>query len=535
MSSQPSWKMPLILAGSLAVLGPAFYWLEYSHKPKVEEQAEKAKHLFQLTDRQVESIKLRSGATTYEFECKDVAQKLCKPGDNSKWELTAPTHLRGDDSSVNGLLSALNNLVPIESIDLGDETPQKRIALLSEYKLEAAARAPGGQAKLIELKFADGKSFRVYFGGAHPISDGIFAAAFMGDAPANEKLVGTTIDVIPSYFKANFDHDLTYWRDKRILSINASQVKRFELNGTHGLVSGTRKDSSWILGGDLPGDIENVDALLTAAAFLTAREFSAESKESPEGKKMLASATRFLTLTLYPEKAEDQVTLTLYRKGKGDDSPIYVTATGRDAIYGLDGSANKRLDKSYSDLRLQKLMSSTDRFGTKRIEASGKSFGKAPLVVTQGKDGKWSRAGGTGAFNGDRPGQLLERLSGNRIQAFLTGKDIPTGEKDGIRITFVDEKGGKLRDIAFWQVKAASLKQKVGPGSDQIYARDLLSPRPEAFRVDPQLKDALPWTADYFAQSGAPGGAPADAKLSAHGHGDQNGLEDEHDDDAHEQ
>jgi hypothetical protein len=517
--SQPNWKLPLALAAALAVLGPTLYWLEYSHRPQREEKEEQAKHLFQLKDQPVESMALRTPVGTYEFKCADLEQKLCKPGDNSKWELESPARLRADDSSVNGLLSALNNLTPIETIDLADESEEKRKALLAEYQLDEASRRDPAKANLVELRLPGGQLRKVYFGATHPISDGLFAAPFEGEG-GGEKLSGTKIQVVPSYFGGNFAKDLTYWRHKRILALNASQVKRLELKGTQGRVAAEKRDGKWILPGDLPGDIENIDGLLTAATFLTARSFAAEKQGTPEARKALAGASPVVTLTLVPEKEEEKVVLTLYRKGKGEDAPAFATATGRDPVYELDGSAQTRLDKGLKELRLQKLITSMDRFGTRKIEVSGTPVGEKPLVVEK-KDGKWAPAEG-GDINPERPQQLLDRLSGNLIRDFLTGGAIPAGEKDGIRISLHDEKGERTRQLAFWKAKEK--------GVESLFARDLLSPRNEAFRVDTPLKDALPWARDFFAQSDAVGGAPADAGMPAggRGHFDEHGHGHEH-------
>ena len=77
---------------------------------------------------------------------------------------------------------------------------------------------------------------------------------------------------MPTYFKANFEHDLTYWRDKKLLTASAHEIESFALKHprlkstahaktVNGLLT-TAKDE------ELPGDIENIDNLLTAATFL---------------------------------------------------------------------------------------------------------------------------------------------------------------------------------------------------------------------------------------------------------------------------
>jgi hypothetical protein len=83
---------------------------------------------------------------------------------------------------------------------------------------------------------------------------------------------------------------------------------------------------------------------------------------------------------------------------------------------------------------------------------------------------------------------LLDKLSGNRIQEFLSA--VPPGEKDGIQISLGDSKDEKKRKLAFWKVK----KDK----TELLYARDLLSKQSEALRVDGAVAAALPWSRDHF-------------------------------------
>src|SRR5690349_7067473 len=98
--AQLTWKRQAALAGSLLVLSSAAYWLEYSHKPRLEEAEEKSKKLFDLKDTQVATIRVVDGPRKFAFKCLDADTKLCKPGDNSKWQMTEPTQLRADDSNV---------------------------------------------------------------------------------------------------------------------------------------------------------------------------------------------------------------------------------------------------------------------------------------------------------------------------------------------------------------------------------------------------------------------------------------------------
>ena len=201
--TQISWARPLALATTLVILGSVAYWLEYSHKPKVDAQEEQSKKMFKIKDTPVASLKLVDGTKSFTFKCLDIENKLCKPGDNSKWEMTEPTRLRADDSNVNAVISSLNQLSTTETIDLTTETPEKRVSLLNEYHLDPVSKkAPG--ARRIEVTPGTGPAQIAFFGEASPIGDSLFAAG------AQEE---TKVYLVPSYVKSDFEHDLTYWRD----------------------------------------------------------------------------------------------------------------------------------------------------------------------------------------------------------------------------------------------------------------------------------------------------------------------------------
>jgi len=91
MSRQISWNRQLGLAAALFALGSLAYWLEYSHRPAKESADEQSKRVFHLKDTPIQSIKMHDGEKTIVLSCSDLSAKLCKPGDNSKWEIAEPT------------------------------------------------------------------------------------------------------------------------------------------------------------------------------------------------------------------------------------------------------------------------------------------------------------------------------------------------------------------------------------------------------------------------------------------------------------
>ncbi|MCM2276503.1 MAG: DUF4340 domain-containing protein [Oligoflexia bacterium] len=487
--SQLNWKRQAVLAGVLFGLGTAAYWLEFRHRPKQEAEEEASKKAFQLKDEQVQAIRISDGVRTIAFACSDLAAKLCKPGDNSKWEITAPLKVKADEANVNGLLSTLNHLTPTDTIDLREETPEKRAALLKEYGLDPQSRnAPG--ARKVEVQIQGKEPATLTLGQPHPIGEGIFATF-----DENRVLV------IPSHFKANLEHDLTYWRNKKLFTVAAHEISAFELEGGKaGKLKATRKDGQWSLDAGketLVGDIENIDSLLSGATFLSAKTFVSDDKADAKARTALRGTRPALALSLWKTGTDTPITLRLLAAGsKQPPTRLFATLSNLDPLFELEPSSLDRLNKQLRELRLSKLITTMERFSAKRLEFSGKPLGAQPIVLANA-DGKWAFADKSEA-DAEKVQGTLDKLSGNRIKDFLQGAAIPRGQDEGITLSLSDDQGVKRR-IAFWKA------------GGKLYARDLLSKRDEAFLVDTTTQDGLPWEAAFFRKTSAASPSPAKA------------------------
>lgn len=520
MAQQVSWSRNLILAIALCVLGGFAYWLEVKHKPEQNLAEEGAKKVFSLKDTQIETIRLSDGNKTFEWQCQDLQAKTCKPGDNSKWKLVEPLQVRADDSNVNSLVSAVSGLAPTETIDLKDETPEKRAALLKEYGLSPEA-LQGPSVRRVDIKSSNGETV-AYLGAANPINDNIFAV--VERVPAGQKPAGKPDDTrvlqIPGYFKANFDHDLTYWRDKKVMSLVASEVQSFEINSKkNGKIRGERKGSAWIISSgsaSFEGDPEMVDGLLNGAAYLTAKSFVSDSKTDAKAKATLKGSPELVSVTFNraqpnSKEAPTPVTLTLYSnrkapkgtakpkietydhdhehelaQGVGSEStPVYATVSNMDPLYELQTNSPRQFNKELKDFRLSKLITSLDRFSIKKIEFSGKPMGDKPLTLVS-KDTKWVNASNPSEVNGEKVQMFLDKISGNRIKDFLAASYVPAGEQDGLKVVLGDDQNPTKHQFIFWK------------NGEKLYARDLSSAQKEAFLVDSTVIDGLPWSRDFF-------------------------------------
>jgi hypothetical protein len=474
-----NWNRQLGLAITLLTLGFGAYWLEYKYQPDHEAAEEQSKHLFSLKDQAVQSITLNDGNRKFVFKCMDDTSKLCKPGDQSHWELTEPIKLKADDSNLNTFVSALSTLSAAETIDLKGETPEKQKALLKEYGVESLLPS----SKQVQVTTSSGTT-TLFLGNIHPIGESIFSIK-------NKQT--QQVYLIPSFFKTNFEHELTYWRDKKLFSLGAHEVQSFQLQGTEHS-SGMRKDGQWILksntADDLTGDPEAMDHLLSGAIHLSAKNFASNHQNDEKAKAILKGLPVVLTLTLQKEKTASEtqtpapIVLKLYQKkapktkeaSQKSASPVYATVSNLDPVFELDSGAAQRLNKTIKDLRLTKLVTSIERFTAKRLAFTGAPLGPTPIVLTQQGD-KWPSS--------KKVQDLLDRLSGNRIQAFLDGKTTPA-EAQGIQVEIGDEQTPKKKHLLFWQIQG------------KLYARDLQSKKSEIYLIDPMVRDVLPWSKDYF-------------------------------------
>ncbi|MEN9722104.1 MAG: hypothetical protein RJB38_90 [Pseudomonadota bacterium] len=504
----PSWSRPLALAAALVALSSSVYWLEFKKKPATEKKKEQEKKIFALDDFQTAEITLIQGISTLQLHCSNIEEKLCQPGKNSRWEVTAPLKLRADDLAVQSLLSSLNNLLPTDSIDLSTDTAEKRQQLLQDYGLSISHRRA---AQRVTITNDSGKAVSLVLGDPHPMGETRYALLERGTKGNPLETDESRVFLLPLAFKSSLSHPLTHWRDKKILTLQAADITTVQFEGLKSRFKATKKDASWTIDGtegaqkfsELPGDIENVTNWLSSTAYLSAKEFAAEKQGSPEAQKALAGAKTVLSLTL-TKGTEKSISLRLFEKKAKEGSQLLLTASNLDPVFELELGSRERLEKSISDLRLSRLLGSMDRFNAGEIAFSSKALGPKPVIFAK-KDGKWARLGSsmatTAAGSAPAPAAspsaspasatnslkedddtkistLLDQLSGNRVKAFLQNK---TPGKGALEISLKDEKAQLLRRLEFWRE------------GEKVLARDLLSKRAEALELEAAAAQSLPW------------------------------------------
>lgn len=498
--SSVRWRNQLILAIGLFGLGTAAYWLQFKHEPSREAAEGTARKVFELKDTPVTQIEIQNGPIVTVLRCLDDPTKLCKPLDSSKWEVTQSKKggtsitLRADDSGANSLLSSLNNLQVQDKISLKEESTEKRTALFKDYGLSESDRS-SIDARRIKVTTPTGERSLV-LGIAHPLGGTFFAGVENGNVLDAESVL-----LIPTFFKSNFERDLTYWRNKKLLTLQAAEVSSFTLKGSHGSIRGSRDaqagSAPWTLtlpGDTVAGDTDNIDALLAAVTYLMAVDFPVAKKTTPEAKALLSKTRASLSLTLEATQDRKQ-TLVLHSETAGKAKKLYATVSDLDPIYELDPSTLARLDKKPQELRLSKLLTSADRFTATQLSFShvkDAKAGSAPRLSLTQTAGKWVAADGAKKVNSEKIQVVLDRLSGNRIRDFVSSAKAPGGEDSGFELKLGDAQTPVKRHLRIWKA------------GDRLCARDLLSKRNEVLMIDPTIIDALPWDLATLETEGKP-------------------------------
>lgn len=499
-----NWKAQATLALVLVLLAGFAYWLEYNHLPQKEEAEESSKKLFSLEDQAIKSIALVDGAKTTTLECMDLDKNLCKTADQSQWKLTSPVNVKADSTNVNSLVSSLGNITARDSISMSEETEEQKKTLLKEYELDEQNRS-GPNAKRIEVTTKDGKKQIAYFGGMHPIGNNYFTLiSRSGDLKTQQILL------TPQYFQKNISNTVSHWRDKKLFTINAHEVASFSMitPKQKQKLYATKKDSKWYLsrspqGTDvIPGDIETITNLLTAVTYLSAKDFSAEKKDSAEGKKALAGTRVVAEYSLTPDTEKDKpaetVTLKLYEKHGPKINEWYATLSNSDPVYKMEDSIKNRIDKDLTDLRLAKLITSLERFAAKKMKFSGKILNSRSLIlVNKGENWEYdAESDQKGKPDTEAVQKFLDRMTGKRIKDFL-GSKLPAGQENSVTFTLYGDESKVLAQLSFWKNKGV------------VYAKDLLSPKMEGFRLDKGIEDVLPWSLSHFNDAPNRPAAPA--------------------------
>jgi|GEM_PF-2536681 len=486
---QPNWKTPLILSASLLAIGSFAYWLQYSHKPKEEKSESQLKKPLGIPsdDSQIAYFKIKSTTGLIEAKCDDLAKKKCKVSDDGHWTLTYPKTYPADTEAVKTFLKEVTGVLATETVDLKDETPEKRKQLMDEYGLSPEKRT-SLQSQFIELTLGpdqNGKETKLtaWFGAQHPIGDKTFVARAV-----NGQVNDQTIFLISNFFKSNFGKTVTTFRDKKLFDFDRSTITAFTAKTSSGKLSAAMKDQLWTING-FAGDYDRMETLLSAISQLKAIEF-------PESS-ILKGLKPIVTYELTGSTKDQHFTLSLYEKdtrakdAKKHTPPekhYYATNGDKTTVFEVPALIRTQIDKSVSDLRDGLLLSQAEKVTTTRFQLEGKAY---PAPVTfEFKDGSWTAPAKTEKkIDGNNIPKLFDIMTRSRVKAFVAP---PSGAHvQELTLSMGDDKNSTRSHYLFFTVKKGK--------EEHLYAKDLNSKTHEALELDDGIyKNALPFTPDSW-------------------------------------
>jgi hypothetical protein len=472
-----TFRNQFVLALILFSLGGFTYWNEYKRRPEAEKKALAEKKILPLTGMLVATLEVERDGKVYRFQCEDIEKGLCKFSDPSHWRMESPLKTKADDSNVNSLLTSLSNWAPTETIDLSEDSPEKRAQYLKDYGLAGSTFS-----SRVKVTGKDGKSYELLFGQKHPVSD----ATFIG-VRENEKLNDQKVHLLATYHWNATDHDLTFWRDKKILSLNQTEVIAAELNSATNRNEIIRLEKSplgWQVNSKnrkLTGDQDAIGALVSGALFLNAKGYAAESKNSPEGKKLLSGSKKVIELTL--KTATDSQTLEVFEKtfvdGKKKASAAYAVVPNLDPLYELETTTLDQLTKTFDELRVSKLVPGMDRFSLNFVSAeSGEGEKKTSVTLSQ-ENSAWSE--NEKEIDGTAVNALLDLVSAKSLGPKTWDREKAKEAKSTLSLQL----GLKSTDIRFH-----FLFWKTSEGTFVLDQRNTEMP---VFEVLPSVSGRLPW------------------------------------------
>lgn len=467
----PNFGKQLVLAAFLFIFASTSYWLVYSQKPKEEAKKSDSKKLFSaLTNEQVRSLEFSSQTLQVALDCLSLKEGLCKIENSSTWELVAPLKAKADDSTVNSLLKNLANLSFSEQIDLSTETPEKRHTLLTDFGLSPEQRKETRTQRL-KITLEDGRNFTAYFGVKHPIADGVFALLDTG-VPDEKRVL-----LVPDWQLSVFNQKTSYFRDKKLFSINDHDVSEFTISRSpkipgklHGLRDEATRKWALVLGNrKFAGDQDAIEGLLSGAVFLSAKDYLLEKKDSPEGRTVIASMTPIFDLELKTKAVTKRLQIFARKKA------YYATLDDQDPIFEIDSFAFDKVDRPFVELRVAKLIGITDRYALTSLKISSTGKGAFRQEVVKESSGKWM-IDGTESARGRVEG-ILDRLTSKIVKSF--SGSAPSG--DVLKIVFGKSTDEPVHQFEFWKNGA------------RLFARDLTSAEHETVELMDDFSMQLPW------------------------------------------
>lgn len=342
------WKTTAVLALLLGGLGAFFYVYEVRQGPAREKAAAEKDRLFKDVEaKEIEEVTIARGAETLHLK---------KAGDH--WTLVAPVQARAESRSVDDLLASLATVRVERQIDPNPATP-------AEFGLAPPAAEIAFRAK--------GQERRIRLGGKNPT--GIWVYAQEAGKPA--------VFLVSDSLLRDAQKPAADFRDRTVLAFERKDVKGLEVQTRGGptVAVELKGTDEWRVTAPaaVPGDREQVSALLEKLRGAKIKEFVAEAPKSPDTYGL----DRPVRLTLWLGEGKDRVAKTLrFGKAVPDRKTVYAQREGDPTVFAVEEELFRAVPASVTALR-DKSVFTYDRGKLERLELESPK-GKVALALQAG-------------------------------------------------------------------------------------------------------------------------------------------------------
>lgn len=363
----------------------------YERKLPTTKEAEEGKYLVTLDRDKVDTIRIESEGETILLE-----------RDGLNWKMSKPLEDYADSSAMARLFTSLELLKPKAVIEAREIEEHK--SRLKEYGL-------ANSTTKLTLKGGE-KTVGIRFGSALPV-EGTGYYVQIEDDPNVYVLTGDLKEQVQAKPDA--------FRDPRLARLTVAEVEKVEIRTQAGAIEAVKDGGDWNLVRPLKarGDSQRIQDVVARIVNAQITEF-AKSDAANVARYGLGEPRGTVTLTA--QDRSEPVVVTIGKPVADSDqgtkgANVYVTVSGRDAVFKVPPGIGDILDTRPNDIRDRNLVrlnpDIVDRFTIS-------TPGSAPLVLAR-KGEEWMVMGDENTpANSAKAEAMLERIRNERVEGFVS-------------------------------------------------------------------------------------------------------------------
>jgi len=361
------FRTTLIAALLLLLFGVYVYVFEYRWPQEKESREEQAKKMLSLDGKTVRALTVTNSHGSFSLEKAGGAPpEGPAPGAERKdWRILSPLDTDADDSVVNAMVNALEDLKSEQVVAEGAQD-------LAPFGLE--------KAKIRIEVAAEGE-------------DGPLPALLVGKkSPVGQNSYGMKegekdVHLLNEYLDDRFDKGLDDLREKRIFRVNREDIERLEIRkaGTPRLEL-VRDQGRWEMVRPVRAPVagSEADRLLDRFTSVSARSF--DSEEDRDLRKFgLDAPERELVVTLAPDHTQARLELGKVYRTPGGEERVYAKRAETAGVVSLDGDLVDAFDTDPESLRERKVFP----FQPWTVEEIRLNVGGQEITAVKKGAGKW--------------------------------------------------------------------------------------------------------------------------------------------------